>query len=498
MITAGPGTGKTRVLLWRTVNLIVCHEVKPEEIFLGTFTEKAARQLRQGLTAYLSEASKLTERIYHFSRMYIGTVHSMCRRILSDRCFSRERMRPGNVKLIDELDQYFLVLDEWDELLEAAGFKREGNETITEYLTGRRSNSRHAAAAAAISFFNRLSEECFDPEEALSKRCDGTLQKLLRMYQAYRDLRVTDLSLLQQAALDHCRANNGTREVFHHAIVDEYQDTNHVQESLFFHLASGHRNLCVVGDDDQALYRFRGATVENFVEFEDRCREHLGQAPRTIHLGTNYRSRRAIVKFYSDFIQSPHFDWSKGLGKKGAYRISKQIVAHSKDNTPAVVASAPAAPDEVCAEVAGLVRRLIDEGKVADPNQIAFLYPSLKSDKVEPMINALKNKGLKVYAPRAGRFLDGEEALDVFGVFLVLFGSPASEKASPGMQEFFDWVQKALDRGNAIVRKDGRSRISSRSARNRSSVRSPIANTSSPLWASRISQSQSPTRLSPA
>ena len=73
-LTAGPGSGKTRVLLWRTLNLIVFHEVPAEEIFLGTFTEKAALQLRQGLTMYLSDATRLTGRAYDLSRMPLGTV----------------------------------------------------------------------------------------------------------------------------------------------------------------------------------------------------------------------------------------------------------------------------------------------------------------------------------------------------------------------------------------------------------------------------------------
>src|SRR5579872_4953417 len=77
-LTAGPGSGKTRVLLWRTLNLIVFHNVSPEDIFLGTFTEKAALQLRQGLTVYLSDASRLTRQHYDLSRMPVGTVHSIC------------------------------------------------------------------------------------------------------------------------------------------------------------------------------------------------------------------------------------------------------------------------------------------------------------------------------------------------------------------------------------------------------------------------------------
>ena len=284
---------------------------------------------------------------------------------------------------------------------------------------------------------------------------DSVLKKLLWMYGAYRALGLTDLSLLQQAALDHCRASEGTSQILRHVIVDEYQDTNHVQESIFFHLAGGHQNLCIVGDDDQALYRFRGSTVENLVDFEARCREKLGRPPRTINLGRNYRSQQAIVKFYSEFIRHPHFDWRKGPRQQGAYRVeTKKIVADSTDDTPAVVASAPGHPNDVCAEVAGLVRALLDAGKVSDPNQVAFLYPSLKSKQVERMIAELEKKGLDVYAPRAGQFLDVAESLDMFGVLLVLFGSPIGAEASPGMQPFFDWVRRAHDRGKAIVSKD--------------------------------------------
>jgi DNA helicase II / ATP-dependent DNA helicase PcrA len=454
-LTAGPGSGKTRVLVWRALNLIVFHEVPPEEIFLGTFTEKAALQLRQGLTGYLSNSTQLTRRAYDLSRMPIGTVHSICRRILSDRRFSRGRMRPESVHLLDELDQYFTVLDHWNDLLSAGGFDNECNEVITGYLSRRPSNSRHGAVAAAISLFNRFSEECLDPVQAARSARERTLKQLLRMYSAYRDLKLTDLSLLQQRALDHCRSTDGTCQVLRHVIVDEYQDTNHVQESLFFHLAGGHRNLCVVGDDDQALYRFRGSTVENLVEFEDRCRKKLGCPPRTINLGTNYRSQRAIVAFYSKFIRTPPLDWRKGRGKKGAYRVeSKRIVAQSRDSTPAVVASTPGSPEDVCAEVAGLVRRLIDTRRIADPNQIAFLYPSLKSAQVKRMIEALEAKKLKAYAPRAGQFLDCAEAVDVFGVLLVLFGSPADGAANMGMQSFYEWVERAHERGKGIVRKD--------------------------------------------
>jgi len=84
-LTAGPGSGKTRVLLWRTLNLIVFHGVKPEEIYLSTFTEKAAHQLKEGLRTILGMVTNINGQPYDLTPMYIGTVHSLCQRILSDR-----------------------------------------------------------------------------------------------------------------------------------------------------------------------------------------------------------------------------------------------------------------------------------------------------------------------------------------------------------------------------------------------------------------------------
>ena len=86
-------------------------------------------------------------------------------------------------------------------------------------------------------------------------------------------------------------------------IIDEYQDTNPIQEKLIFKLGGGNKNICVVGDDRRALYRFRGSTVENFVDFPDKCIQILGEKPKTIPLDINYRSRKRIVSFYMDFIK---------------------------------------------------------------------------------------------------------------------------------------------------------------------------------------------------
>lgn len=454
-LPAGPGSGKTRVLLWRVTNLIVARGVDPHAIYLSTFTEKAALQLREGLSVLLAAASEETHKPYDIARMYVGTVHSLCQRMLVERDFQPNKERGKAPVLLDELDQYLFVTQSrnWHELLKAGGFDPEvANELISEYL-GEHGKAKHTAASSCIRLFNRLSEECID---ARVKKGDRTLRQLLKMYGHYlvtlsRDgARLTDFSLLQEEALNLLKANPSALSVFEHVIVDEYQDTNAVQEQLFFRLASGHKNICVVGDDDQALYRFRGATVENFVQFPTRCAKHLGMKPSEIPLNVNYRSRARIVGFCGDFLKQ--CDWTRKGKKGGAYRVeSKKIRAQSCDNGISVISSTPGAPEAVCSEIAMLVQNLIDTKRVANPNQIAFLYPSLKSAQVKKMKDALEKKGLKVYAPRAGSFLQTPEAKAMLGLFALVLGRPARGEYQGEYARYHDWLDDACRCADGLV-----------------------------------------------
>src|SRR5207253_10656798 len=166
---------------------------------------------------------------------------------------------------------------------------------------------------------------------------------------------------------------------------------------------------------------FRGATVENFVNFPDRCRGEFRKGPKAIPLSVNFRSRRRIVDCYTAFIDT--CDWKRRDGK--AYRITdKKITADSQDARPSVFTTAADKPEGVCKEIAKFVRVLINDGKVHDPNQIAFLFPSLKSVMVSKMRAALEAENLQVYAPRAGRFLDAPEALAILGGSTQAYGKP--------------------------------------------------------------------------
>lgn len=462
-LPAGPGSGKTRVLLWRTLNLIAFHYVKPEEIFLSTFTEKAALQLREGLRTLLAAASNYTGKPYDTGKLYVGTVHSLCQRLLSDRRFYPNRQRDRVPLLLDELDQYLHLSRRriWNALLAQAGFGEDAVVEINSWFDSvRPSQSRHVALTNCIALFDRLSEECLDPAVCSGQVSDASFVKLLRLYDAYRlslvtgDVRATDFALLQQYGLNLALASNACSAIFRHVIIDEYQDTNTVQERLFFRLAANHRNICVVGDDDQALYRFRGATVENFVEFPARCSQYLAQSPRRIPLVTNYRSREPIVTFAGRFLDQ--CDWKKTPPLVGEYRVSpKRIIAQREEAGVAVVASTPASSQAVAEEIAALVRQLIVSGKVQDANQIAFLYPSLKSAHVGRMTTALEARGLRVYAPRARTFLECDEATAMLGLFVQVFGR-LRRSALPGLdyRNFHDWLDRAEAAGDELLEND--------------------------------------------
>lgn len=460
-LTAGPGSGKTRVLLWRTLNLLVFHEVKPEEIFLSTFTEKAAFQLQEGLRSLLGLVTNLTGTPYDISRMYVGTVHSLCQKLIIDRRLSVSGTRPSVPAINDALGQYFYVSRRayWENILQVAGFDLNVAHEMINQFFGDNSISKHVAVANCISFFNRLSEECLDPTQLRSIVTDVRLKHLLDLYALYKNSLMqssppqADFSLIQQNALEVLERSPNSATIFKHIIIDEYQDTNTIQERLFFKLASGHQNICVVGDDDQALYRFRGATVENFVEFPARCQHYLSCDAEEIPLDINYRSRQNIVGFYIDFISRQN--WKKS-GGKGFYRIAdKNIQAFSQDDRTSVIASSAATPDLVCAEIASFVKTLIETGKVQDPNQVAFLYPSLKSAQVQRMKKALEELDLRVYAPRAGRFLEVDEAVAVFGVFLLIFGKPAKgEFSGIDYNDFHKWMDSCLEVGRELVKHD--------------------------------------------
>ena len=457
-LVAGPGSGKTRVLLWKTLNLIVFHNIKPEEIFLSTFTEKAALQLKQGLQGLLSIASKYTGKPYDIAEMYIGTLHSLCQKLLDDRRFNIGRGRTHRPVILDDLDQFFFVGSNWEEIL-AAGNLEATTESYAilnswfEFSLGKHSKTN--AIKNCISFFNRMSEEDFDDDVLRNKKSGAAEKALLEMTIKYRELLNTnhrvDFANLQRQAF-----NNISRDdVFKYVIIDEYQDTNTIQQKIYLKLSNGNKNICVVGDDDQALYRFRGATVENFINFENICRENLKVNPTRIDLNTNYRSREQIVKTYTEFIET--CDWTDKSKTGQNYRFAdKKIQAFNDDKKMAVLLE-KGKKEDVADKIVNMVKHLKESGKITDYNQCAFLFPTLKgnfdgmSASVKAFTDAFEKAGIPFYAPRAKNVLYTEEFLITFGLFAKIFKISGVSFSS---KEYNEWLEKAISKAEEIIEKD--------------------------------------------
>ena len=327
LITAGPGTGKTFTLVQRTLYLIEECNVKPENIFIATFTEKAAKELITRITNELAEHNISA----NINEMYVGTFHSLCLRILKNHLeFTRIKK---HYRMLDDFDQKYTVFNHIQE------FRKIPD--ITKILFGKPQNkiSSWKLAGEICNFVNNLSEELVDAENLIADTSAeiSTVGQILKLYQEiltknnlldFASIQVETYLLLKNnpAILNHLQ------EQITHIMVDEYQDTNFIQEQLVFLLAGDRKNICVVGDDDQGLYRFRGATIRNILEFPQKFSE--GEC-KIFPLVINYRSESGIVDFYNKWMADSgkdFFNWDK-------FRYDKKIVPHKISNlkSPSVV-----------------------------------------------------------------------------------------------------------------------------------------------------------------
>lgn len=316
LITAGPGTGKTFTLVKRAVYLIQECGIKPEQIMMATFTEKAAKELITRITNELAERDISV----NVNEMYIGTFHSLCLRIIKEHLeFTRLKR---NYRLLDTFDQKYLVfrniykfnaIDGIDDLLSKGGAWKHSDE-ICNYV-------------------NHLSEEMVDVE-GLQTDSNPEIRTLGRVLATYQGLleegNLIDFSTIQTECLRLLTENEEILEELQdklqYLMIDEYQDTNYIQEQIVFLLGAKHHNICVVGDDDQGLYRFRGATIRNILEFPHKFED---EGCKIVPLVINYRSNSDIVDFYNEWMSTTSgakfkFNW-------GNYRYDKRIEPHKKN-----------------------------------------------------------------------------------------------------------------------------------------------------------------------
>lgn len=410
LITAGPGTGKTFTLVQRALYLILKKGVKPEQILMATFTEKAAKEL---ITRISNELAARDIPV-NINEMYIGTFHSICLRIIKENLeYTRVRK---NFRMLDDFDQKYTVYQNIRTF-----------SAIPDFSVAVKSNSPWEQSQEICSCANKLTEELVDVEKLVQSgnAAYAALGNIIKTYQQLlADRNYLDFSSIQTEAYwlmkQHPDILQKIREKIQYLMVDEYQDTNFIQEQIVFLLAGEKKNICVVGDDDQGLYRFRGATIRNILEFPEKF---PAGACKIVQLVVNYRSNSDIVDFYNAWMKTTEFD-KKHSFVWGRYRFDKRIVPHEKSHikSPAVIRIASDEGDEAWMEQnLAFVNLLRDSGRIKDFNQIAFLFRSVKNEKVTRLAQYFEEHGVNVYSPRSDMFFSREEVKLFLGCLLLCF-----------------------------------------------------------------------------
>ena len=377
LILAGAGSGKTRVIAHRAACLIGDGHAAPHELLAVTFTNKAAEEMRERIERLLGAAQP---------RLWLSTFHAFCARLLR-----REAPRAG-------LSRDFVIYDTTDQL---AVVRRAMQELrIDERLTPPR------AVRAQISHAkNRM----LDADQLLEAGSGYRDEQLARAFERYDRLLAAanaldfdDLLLKAVALFD---ASEAAREryvaQFRYLMVDEYQDTNRPQYRLLQQLAS-HRNLCVVGDPDQSIYKWRGADVRNILDFEQDFPEAT-----VVRLERNYRSTQVIL------------DAASGLISRNSERRDKRLWTEGAAGDPIVCHRARDEIEEADFVIARLRRAL-----AGGAGSAAVLYrTNAQSRAIE---DALTRAGLAYRVVGGVRFYERKEVKDALAYLKVLL-EPADD-----------------------------------------------------------------------
>lgn len=408
LITAGPGTGKTFTLVQRAIYLIQECGVHPEQILMATFTEKAAKELITRITNELAERNISV----NINEMYIGTFHSLCLRIIKEHLeFTRLKR---NYRLLDTFDQKYLVFQNIH--------KFRSIEGLDLVLT--KSGAWHQAEDIC-NYANNLSEEMVDAEQLMNDENQeiAVLGKILDVYlDLLKESNLIDFAAIQTECYRLLSENPSILESLQNQLrylmIDEYQDTNYIQEQIVFALGANHKNICVVGDDDQGLYRFRGATIRNILEFPQKFNGNC----KVVALTVNYRSNSDIVDFYNKWMQTT--DGAKFKFSWDIFRYNKHIEPYQQTaiNSPAVVKLASQNDEDEWHEyILRFINRLKESGKLTDYNQLAFLFSSVRHPRVTALANYLEQNGINVYSPRSDMFFKRDEIKLALGCLMLMF-----------------------------------------------------------------------------
>lgn len=385
LVVAGPGAGKTEVILRRAAYLVLARHVPPERILLTTFTRKAAEELRLRLAPWLGPTVE---------RLLITTIHGFCQWVLER--FPQAHQYGPAPQILDEAAQHLFVFTNLREL----GLDRPRGR-LGDFL------------AETIAAFNAYSENLVDPDrlcEVVAPTTDDPEAPIVaEAYRRYRQLlaeaRLLDFPGLQREAYALLRHDSTVRQAvqaqFHYVIVDEHQDTNPLQDLILSLVAAPEHNICVVGDDDQSIYRFRGATVANFLRFPD-----LYPQARRIELVRNFRSTRPIVEVASRLIAH------------NPLRYAKALLPVRGDGPEVLLLTADDVDDEA-ERLVELIQLLRSSGAVERWSDIAVLFRSVRH-YAQPLLEALAQRGIPAVATGNGAFFDRPDIQQLRDLLLAL------------------------------------------------------------------------------
>jgi DNA helicase-2/ATP-dependent DNA helicase PcrA len=378
LIFAGAGSGKTRVLTHRIAWLIQQGRAEPGEILAVTFTNKAAREMRGRVESLVNLSA---------GAIWMGTFHAIGVRILR---------RDGSA---DGIDRHFIIYDEADRLA-----------VIKRIMTELRLDEKRYPPSGMVALISRAKDEVISAEDQL--KAAGTHNEELAAQIRLR----YDAFLQQNNALDfddllmrtvwlfnrHPEVLEKYQKRFKYVMVDEYQDTNRAQYLMVRHLASKHRNLAVVGDDDQSIYGFRGADVRNILSFE-----HDYPDAKIVKLEQNYRSTQMIL------------DAAYHVIKANPNRAEKRLWT-DRPGGPKVVVAQTYDEQEEAQAVAREAMRLVAEGdyRLGD---IAVLYRTNAQSRA--LEEVLLRRGVPYRLIGGLRFYERREVKDMMA-YLRLIANP--------------------------------------------------------------------------
>jgi len=375
LILAGAGSGKTRVITSRIAHLIRERGVDPSNILAVTFTNKAANEMRERVERMLD---------IPLNRLWISTFHSACVRILRQH--------------IDRLGykKSFVIYDESDR-----------SSLIKAIMSDLRIDTEQYQPRAVSGRISALKNNLTDADQfARTSAGFGFEEAVSRVYAMYQEqlkdasgLDFDDLLMLTVRLFEQHQDVLGYYQgLFHHILIDEYQDTNRAQYRLVRLLTTKHQNLCVVGDDDQSIYKFRGADISNILNFEKDYPN-----AKVIKLEQNYRSTQNILGAAGAVV-------SRNVGRK-----SKELWTQKRGGDAIQCYKAADEKDEA-RYFTRTIQQEVDEGRSL--RQIAVLYRTNAQSRA--LEDALRNRSIPYRIFGGLRFYDRKEIKDIIAYLRVL------------------------------------------------------------------------------